>query len=63
MRRATANANSSTRKKARDMYTKVNYPSIRDFIVMIKKNMINNYPVTIEDVMRAKGLRVQAFRR
>ena len=52
-------------KKARDLYAKVGYPLIRDFVVMIKKNMINNCPVTVEDVIRAErinGPSVQAFK-
>ena len=39
--------------------------SIRDFIVIIKKNMINNCPVTFEDVMRPEiinGPSVQALK-
>ena len=43
-------------KKARDLYAKVGYPLIRDFIIMIKKNMINNCPVTIEDVIRSEKI-------
>ena len=43
-------------KKERSLYAKVGYPLIRDFIVMIKKNMINNFPVTIEDGMRAENI-------
>ena len=43
-------------KTARDLYAKVIYPSIRDFSIMITKNMIMNCPVTIEDVMRAKNI-------
>ena len=34
-------------KKVRDLYVKVSYPSISDFMIMIKKNMINNVPVAI----------------
>ena len=52
-------------KKARDLYTNFGYPSIREFIAMIKKNMINNCLVTIEDVMRAEkiyGPSVQALK-
>ena len=52
-------------KKARDLYAKVGYPSIRDFIVMIEKNMINNFPITIEDVIQAKKIKgpsVQALK-
>ena len=52
-------------KKARDLYAKVGYPSISYFIIMIKKNMINNCPVTIEDVIRAEkinGPSVQALK-
>ena len=36
----------SNAKNVRELYAKVGYPSIRDFIVMIKKNIINNFPVT-----------------
>ena len=43
-------------KTARDLYAKVGYPSIRDFVIMIKKNMIMNCLVTIEDVMRAENI-------
>ena len=43
-------------KTARDLYAKVGYPSIKDFANMIKKDTIMNYPVTIEDVMRAKNI-------
>ena len=53
-------------KKARDLYTNFGYPSIREFIVMIKKNMINNCLVTIEVLIRAgniKGPSVQALKR
>ena len=55
----------SNAKKARDLYTNVSYPLIRDFIVMIKENMINNCPVTVEDVMgseRINGPNVQVLR-
>ena len=38
-------------KTARDLYSKVGYPSIKDFANMVKENMIMNCPVTIEDVM------------
>ena len=38
-------------KKAKDIYKNIGYPSIRDFIVIINKIMINNCPVTVEDVM------------
>ena len=37
-------------KKARDLYAMVGYPSHRDFINMVKNNMINNCPVTEEDI-------------
>ena len=43
-------------KTVRDLYAKVGYPSIKDFANMVKKNMIMNYPVTIEDVMRAEKI-------
>ena len=38
-------------KTARDLYAKVGYPLIKDFANMVKKNMIMNCPVIIEDVM------------
>ena len=37
----------------RDLYAKVCYPSPRDFHKLIAENMILNYPVTVEDVIRA----------
>ena len=40
-------------KTARDLYATVGYPSIKDFANMVKKNMIMNFPVTIEDVYSA----------
>ena len=43
-------------KTARDLYKKVGYPSIKDFANMVKKNMIMNFPVTIEDVMRSENI-------
>ena len=52
-------------KSERDLYAKVGYPLIKDFANMIKKNMIMNCPVTIEDVMRAakiNGPSVQALK-
>ena len=52
-------------KTARDLYAKVGYPSIKDFANMIKKNMIMNCPVTIEDVMRSEeinGPSIQALK-
>ena len=55
----------SNAKTSRDLYEKVGYPSIRDFIVMIKKNMINEFTVTVEDVMRTErinGPSVQALK-
>ena len=47
------------------MYAKVGYPSIKDFTIMVKENMIMNFPVTIEDVRRAEkinGPSVQALK-
>ena len=52
-------------RTARDLYKKVGYPSIKDFANMVKKNMIMNCPVTIEDIMRAEkinGPSVQALK-
>ena len=52
-------------RTARDLYAKVGYPSIKDFANMVKENMIMNFPVTIEDVRRAKkinGSSVQALK-
>ena len=43
-------------KMARDLYAKVSYPSIRDFAIMIKRNMIMNCPITIEYEMRAEKI-------
>ena len=36
---------------ARYLYAKFGYPLIKDFTNMVKKNMIMNCPVIIEDVM------------
>ena len=41
-------------KTARYLYAKVGYPYIKEFANMIKKNMIMNCPVTIEDIMRSE---------
>ena len=52
-------------RKTRDLCTKVGYLSIRGFIITIKKNMINNFTIIIEDVMRAErinGPSVQALK-
>ena len=52
-------------KTARELYAKVGYPLIKDLANMVKKNMIMNCPVTIEDVMRARkitGPSVQALK-
>ena len=52
-------------KTARDLYAKVGYPLIKDFVNMVKENMIMNCPVTIEDIIRSKksnGPSVQALK-
>ena len=41
-------------KKARDLYAKVGYPSVRDFKTIITKNLILNCPVTASDVICAE---------
>ena len=43
-------------RTARDLYAKVGYPSIKDFTNIVKKKMIMNFPVTIEDVRRAEKI-------
>ena len=40
-------------QEARDLYSKVGYPSPRDFQKLIAENMILNCPVIVEDVIRA----------
>ena len=40
-------------QEARDLYAKVGYPSPQDFHKLIAENMILNFPVTVEDVIRA----------
>ena len=43
-------------KTTMDLYGKVSYTSIKDSANMIKKKMIMNCPVTIEDVMRSENI-------
>ena len=40
---------------ARDLYKKFGYPLIREFAIMIKKNMIMNCSTTIKEVMGFKS--------
>ena len=42
-------------KKARDLYAKVEYPSVRDFKTIISNNLILNCPVTASDVVCAEN--------
>ena len=43
-------------QEVRDLYAKVGYPSPRDFQKLIADNMILNFPVTVEDVIRANKI-------
>ena len=43
-------------KKARDLYSIIGYPSIQDFKTMIQGNLINNCPVTIDDINVAEDI-------
>ena len=36
--------------RARELYTKIGCPSIQDFKLLVKNCLINNCPVTIEDI-------------
>ena len=46
----------TTARRARDLYSKVGHPSVQDFKVMIKNNLILNCPVTIDDIERASKI-------
>ena len=41
---------------AYEAYTKIGCPSIYDFKIMIKNGLINNCPITIEDVSIAEDI-------
>src|SRR5210317_193221 len=43
-------------KKARDLYAMVGYPTVKDFIAMIKNNMLMNCLVTVEDIKNAEKI-------
>ena len=43
-------------KRARELYSKVGFPSNKDFKSLIKNNMILNCPVTADDVDRANNI-------
>ena len=43
-------------KRARELYSKVVFPSNKDFKIIIKNNMILNCPVTTNDVDRANAI-------
>ena len=42
-----------TAKVAREIYAKVGHPSNKGFSNLINSNLINNFPVTLEDAIRA----------
>ena len=46
----------SDAKRARELYSKVGFPSNKDFKSLIKNNMILNCPVTADDVNRANTI-------
>ena len=41
---------------AKQLYSKLGKPSMKDFISMINHNLINNCPITINDVKRATDI-------
>jgi hypothetical protein len=41
---------------AQELYTNIGYPSIRDFKALVKNCLINNCPVTIEDIKIAEDI-------
>src|SRR5210317_2181159 len=43
-------------KKARDLYAMIGYPTVKDFIAIIKNNMLMNCPVTVEDIKNAEKI-------
>ena len=43
-------------KRARGLYSKVGFPSNKDFKSLIKNNMILNCPVTVNDLDRANTI-------